>query len=199
MKVVVKLINKYSYHTAISFTLLYFAILAIYLIKCKKILYIPEEFIYRPINDSISYGKVKNMFNRTTPKLATNSKLISGFKDVKILPYENKKFPGSNLVDGSYYSLFKTLDNSKNNTIVIDLGKIHLIDTIVIYNRTDCCLKDFSKYSIYIDDKHILTGNAKGSRRVIHNVIKNTKGRFVKISAFNKFGLTQVEVYGKGY
>uniref|UniRef100_A0A6C0JB18 F5/8 type C domain-containing protein n=1 Tax=viral metagenome TaxID=1070528 RepID=A0A6C0JB18_9ZZZZ len=197
MKVVTNLINKYSYYVAISLATLYFVLLVVYMIECKKILEPKEEFIYRPISDSVNYGKVKTMFNRELPKLAPNSKLISGFKNVKVLPYENKQFPGSNLVDGSYYSLFKTLDNSKNNMIVIDLGKKHTIDTIVIYNRTDCCLRDFAKYSIYVDDKQILVGNAKGSRRVIHNISKNTRGRFIKISAFDKFGLSQVEVYGQ--
>lgn len=108
--------------------------------------------------------------------------------------------------DGNYSNGSVTLTHkSKNPNLTMDLGKIHDIKTIKLYNRTDCCAEQLNNFTIWVTD----TGNWNTATAFAKNVsykagsvltfTGNSHGRYVRIT-LNEPGilsLAEVEVFSK--
>ncbi|GAW87507.1 hypothetical protein bplSymb_SCF09601P001 [Bathymodiolus platifrons methanotrophic gill symbiont] len=89
----------------------------------------------------------------------------------------------------------------------VDLGSDKIIDTIIIYNREDCCRKRLTNYQVAIlDDKNNLVykkvfhGTFPNRKKIIEiDEIVDKKGRYVKVQLLDKnyLSLAEVQVMGR--
>jgi hypothetical protein len=102
----------------------------------------------------------------------------------------------------------------------VDLGSSSLIDTIVIWNRTDCCSDRLSDYWVFVSDTPFLAtdtpatlqnrpGTFSSHQTTAPNpsttlrpssIVAGTEGRYVRVqlTGTNYLSLAEVQVFGTG-
>lgn len=109
------------------------------------------------------------------------------------------------VVDGNINNFDHT--NSDNQAWwQVDLGSVQSIDTISIWNRTDCCAERVQNFWIFVSDVPF-TSNTVGGVRAFHHVAQagrpseiriNRSGRYVRVqleSASQYLNLAEVQVW----
>jgi RHS repeat-associated protein len=180
----------------------------------------PENTYANTATNSLTNTAMNTATNTTTSTVtntATNtvtpvvSNVASG-KTVSQSSQLNSSFPASNAIDANT-STFTHTNGNANEWWQIDLGNVHQLNTIKVWNRLDCCQERFSNFYILISNvpfsnydlqytrqqpgikAYYVTGNA-GSPTTV-NV--NTTGRYIRIQLAGTNSLSISEFQALGY
>ena len=147
-------------------------------------------------------GFIDNI-NVALGKTATQSSTLSNGNN----PIADKAIDGN--TDGTFNNSSVTHTNSQTNAWwEVDLGESHTLDSIVIWNRTDCCQDRLDNFYVFLSDApftstdptitaeqtgvwSILTANAPAEKITFQ---PNTNGRYLRVQLAGRESLSLAEV-----
>lgn len=130
------------------------------------------------------------------PKPKPGEKLLSRNKPAVINP-PHPLHPASRLVDGDIttFGHSAAVGDDEESYAEIDLLAPYTLTEIGILNRLDCCQDGFTTYTVSVDGKEIVSGDAEGALLTTRD-LKKTKGQKVRLTKKGSLNLTGITIYG---
>jgi len=181
---------------------------------------VPGRYIRVQLNDTdyLSLAEVL-VFGTTGNASATNIALGKTATQSSTLPGAATAGPSSAVdgnTDGNFYHGSVTATNQDSNPWwQVDLGASATVNTMVIWNRTDCCGSRLSDYWVFVSNTPFLATDTPGTLQnragtfASHQttapspsavITPNVSGRYVRIQLTNPgyLSLAEVQIFGTG-
>jgi hypothetical protein len=148
--------------------------------------------------------------NLVTGKLATQSSTLPGY------PTAGAAMAADGNTNGNFFDGSVTATNLDNNAWwQVDLGASAAVNTIVVWNRTDCCGSRLNDYWVFVSDTPFLptdtpstlqnrAGTYSSHQTTAPNpsavIAAGAHGRYVRVqlTGANYLSLAEVQVFGAG-